>query len=302
MHANATTVGYQVQLTHLAPTPVGGKVTAEATLESVEGRRLTFRVSVSDSRGLVAAGRITRVVVERERFIERARGRAVTDLPRSSAARAHAVLTLDRAAKKNALSVALRDEISDALDKLAADEAIKAVVITGAGDVFSAGFDLKEFPRALEDEAFATELWASSDRYHHAVLRFPVPTIAAVNGPALAGGFDLALLCDIRVASTTRRVRASRVHLRRRRVRTAARSRRRRGRARPRVHRPRRRRRRSARDASREPGRRTQTSSLPATLGVVARITKAPREILMRTKAKALARAGIAPGTPTLDL
>ena len=61
-----------MQLTHLAPTPVGGKVTAEATLESIEGRRLTFRVSVSDSRGLVAAGRITRVVVVRDRFIERA--------------------------------------------------------------------------------------------------------------------------------------------------------------------------------------------------------------------------------------
>lgn len=68
-----TTVGYQVRLTHLAPTPVGGKVTAEATLEAVEGRRLTFRVSVSDTRGLVAAGRITRVVVERTRFLERVR-------------------------------------------------------------------------------------------------------------------------------------------------------------------------------------------------------------------------------------
>jgi predicted thioesterase len=69
--AGSTTVGYQVQLTHLAPTPVGGRVTAEATLETVEGRRLTFRASVSDARGLVAAGRITRVVVERARFLER---------------------------------------------------------------------------------------------------------------------------------------------------------------------------------------------------------------------------------------
>ena len=68
-----TTVGYAVQLSHLSPTPVGGEVNAEATLESVEGRRLTFRVSVSDSRGLVAAGRITRVIVERNRFIEKAR-------------------------------------------------------------------------------------------------------------------------------------------------------------------------------------------------------------------------------------
>jgi predicted thioesterase len=67
-----TTVGYQVQLAHLTPTPVGGTVVAEATLEQVEGRRLTFRVAVNDARGLVAAGRITRVIVERARFLERA--------------------------------------------------------------------------------------------------------------------------------------------------------------------------------------------------------------------------------------
>ncbi len=69
-----TTVGHRVQLDHLAPTPVGATVRAEALLESVEGRRLTFRISVSDSNGLVAAGRITRVMVERERFLEKATG------------------------------------------------------------------------------------------------------------------------------------------------------------------------------------------------------------------------------------
>jgi fluoroacetyl-CoA thioesterase len=69
-----TTVGYRVQLDHLAPTGVGGSVDAEAILETVEGRRLTFRVSVSDGRGLVAAGRITRVVVERARFLDKATG------------------------------------------------------------------------------------------------------------------------------------------------------------------------------------------------------------------------------------
>lgn len=69
-----TTVGFRVQLDHLAPTPVGGEVVAEATLEAVESRRLTFRVSVNDARGLVAAGRITRVVVDRERFLERTVG------------------------------------------------------------------------------------------------------------------------------------------------------------------------------------------------------------------------------------
>ncbi len=69
-----TTVGFRVQLDHLAPTPIGGEVVAEATLETVESRRLTFRVSVNDGRGLVAAGRITRVVVDRDRFLERTVG------------------------------------------------------------------------------------------------------------------------------------------------------------------------------------------------------------------------------------
>jgi predicted thioesterase len=69
-----TSVGYRVQLDHLAPTAVGGRVRAEATLEAIEGRRLNFRVSVSDGHGLVAAGRITRVIVERTRFMEKAAG------------------------------------------------------------------------------------------------------------------------------------------------------------------------------------------------------------------------------------
>jgi predicted thioesterase len=69
-----TTVGYRVQLDHLAPVAVGEAVTAEAVLETIEGRRLTFRVSVKHKAGLVAAGRITRVVVDQARFIARAAG------------------------------------------------------------------------------------------------------------------------------------------------------------------------------------------------------------------------------------
>jgi enoyl-CoA hydratase/carnithine racemase len=114
-------------------------------------------------------------------------------------ARGVVTLTLDRPEVKNALSTQLRDEISDALEDLGTDDRIKVVVITGAGDAFCAGFDLKEF--AVEDPEFQTRLWASSDRYHGAVLRFPLPTVAAVNGVALAGGFDLAVMCDIRIAS-----------------------------------------------------------------------------------------------------
>lgn len=112
-----------------------------------------------------------------------------------------ASLTLNRAEKKNALSIALRDEMSDALDALAGDDAVKTVVITGAGDVFSSGFDLREF----QQPEVSDQLWASSDRFHATVLQFPLPLVAAVNGPAIAGGFDLAVMCDLRVAADTAR-------------------------------------------------------------------------------------------------
>jgi fluoroacetyl-CoA thioesterase len=69
-----TSVGMQVQLDHLAPTGVGHTVNAEATVEKVNGRRITFTVSVNDERGLVAVGRTTRVIVNAERFIEKTRG------------------------------------------------------------------------------------------------------------------------------------------------------------------------------------------------------------------------------------
>lgn len=116
-----------------------------------------------------------------------------------------ALLTLNRPDKKNALSLALRDEASDLLDELAGDDSVAAVVVTGAGDTFSSGFDLREFEQAMEDEEFGERLWASSDRWHRAWLDFPVATIAAVNGPALAGGFDLAVMCDLRVVATAAR-------------------------------------------------------------------------------------------------
>ncbi len=67
-----TTVGVRVQLDHLLAVPVGKSVRAEAKLESIEGRRLTFVFSVNAEHGLVAAGKVTRVVVDRARFIAKA--------------------------------------------------------------------------------------------------------------------------------------------------------------------------------------------------------------------------------------
>ena len=74
-----TTVGFRIQMDHSAPTALGDTVRVEATLEQVDGRRLTFRFVAHDSHGLVAAGRITRVIVDRERFLESLGGRPGAD-------------------------------------------------------------------------------------------------------------------------------------------------------------------------------------------------------------------------------
>jgi fluoroacetyl-CoA thioesterase len=68
-----TSVGMRMQIDHLQPTAVGATVNAHATLEKVEGRRLTFTVNAHDERGLIAAGRVTRVIVDVARFLEKAR-------------------------------------------------------------------------------------------------------------------------------------------------------------------------------------------------------------------------------------
>lgn len=66
-----TTVGMRIQFDHLQPTPIGAEVIAEAVLEKIDGRRLKFTVSASDPGGLVAAGKITRVMVDLDRFMSK---------------------------------------------------------------------------------------------------------------------------------------------------------------------------------------------------------------------------------------
>jgi fluoroacetyl-CoA thioesterase len=68
-----TSVGFRVEITHLVPVAVGSKVVASASLERIEGKRLVFSITVNDRRGLVAAGRVTRVLVDLETFMDKAR-------------------------------------------------------------------------------------------------------------------------------------------------------------------------------------------------------------------------------------
>ncbi len=109
------------------------------------------------------------------------------------------IITLNRPEKRNAISILMRREISACLEKWREFSSIGAVILTGAGNAFSAGFDLDEF---RQPERFA-ELFESSSRYHRDVWHFPKPVIAAINGPAIGGGFDLATFCDIRLCTET---------------------------------------------------------------------------------------------------
>ena len=69
LNEGTTTVGMKLRVDHMQPSPVGATVIAEAMLSKVEGRRLTFTVSASDDRGLVAVGKVVRVIVDKDRFM-----------------------------------------------------------------------------------------------------------------------------------------------------------------------------------------------------------------------------------------
>lgn len=112
-----------------------------------------------------------------------------------------ALLTLDRPERLNAISARMMDEIESALDTVAGDDDLGAVVVCGAGRAFCSGYDLKD--DALEPPADAEAWRARLERDLGFLLRFwsqPEPTIAAVHGYCLAGGCELAMSCDVTIA------------------------------------------------------------------------------------------------------
>ncbi len=108
------------------------------------------------------------------------------------------MVTLRRPEKRNALSIELRTELSEAFGALSGDDSVGCVVLTGAGPAFCSGMDTDQFGG---DRAHREQLVNTSTLAFQAVGNCRRPVVAAVNGPALAGGFALALLCDLRVAS-----------------------------------------------------------------------------------------------------
>ncbi len=115
------------------------------------------------------------------------------------------VWTLDRPKAKNALNAALATELANAIESAGADETVRAAIITGAHGVFASGGDLHE----LRDKNSPEEAAALSDMGEQLCRRIgelPFPVIAALSGPAIGGGAELALACDMRIAEQTARI------------------------------------------------------------------------------------------------
>ncbi|MDZ7853208.1 MAG: enoyl-CoA hydratase-related protein [Halomonas sp.] len=121
-------------------------------------------------------------------------------------------LTLNRPDKFNTLSEAMLTELQRELDAIAADSAVRCVVIGAAGRGFCAGHDLREM-RANPDKSYYQALFRSCSRLMQSVVALPVPVIAKVQGMATAAGCQLVASCDLAIAARSARFAVSGINV-----------------------------------------------------------------------------------------
>jgi methylglutaconyl-CoA hydratase len=113
------------------------------------------------------------------------------------------LITLNRVDKRNALSRSLITGLADAFERAKNDASARSVILTGAGPVFCAGMDLAELQESLSAPKEQSPVWDDALRLaklYDLIYTLPKPTIAAVNGPAIAGGAGLVTVCDLAVS------------------------------------------------------------------------------------------------------
>jgi enoyl-CoA hydratase len=215
-------VGTSVNIQHLASTPIGAKVMAQATVTAITDRAIDFDVVAFDALEPIGRGTHRRAVVRLEKLRQRLEEK-IAKLPDGilhpmnlkpnphalpplknlliSAAGPLLSVTLNRPEQRNAISRELTDDWCQLIAYLAGHPEVRVVTVTGAGRAFCAGSDIKGL-RGL-DPAAATDLSHRHARMWLAIEQLPQVFVAKVNGPALGGGCVAAYSCDFRIAATS---------------------------------------------------------------------------------------------------
>lgn len=213
--ADTTSVGATVNITHLAPTPVGAEVTYRAKLQAVEKSSYRFEVEASDVHGIIGKGEHTRAVLP----IAKLKGALAKRHPAVVASEAKAsapkeafqvlqlssveevlTVTLNRPAKLNAINEAMTVDLERLLDEMESGQCSpRALLLKGAGRGFCAGEDIKENAAKTPEESI--RLAARRSDICWRLSHLGLPSLAVVHGACMGGGVALALACDTIMAT-----------------------------------------------------------------------------------------------------
>lgn len=214
-------VGAQVHVDHLAPTPLGASVRGVARVTKIEGRLVDFEIAAYDDRDQIGSGSHRRAIVDLNRFApkvaEKAKqllGGTVMPMRQSTEPQgetptlatmgiqlsgAIAMVTLTRAAKRNAVNQQMTSDFEQLNEWLAGRLDIRIVLLRSEGDVFCAGDDIPEV--GTLDLTTARDLSLRQARAYMRWEQLPQVFIAVIQGPAMGGGCVMACACDFRIAS-----------------------------------------------------------------------------------------------------